>query len=368
MRIRIELAALTILASVPLAFAQSAPTSRPTSTQAAPTIEVSVDARVELLSVIFRLAGHPEYNHAKVLSSYAKDIDAHFAPVKDHPVVRTAQRLRSQYGVSYDAPMGLAVHLTDAKSLQPLVPLDPWPEGLDTRWKPDELKTFLEQARDFVTASRFQSFFDAHKPLYDLAVSRMRTQLRTVHPEWFDTFFGTQLNDRFHLTLGVANGPHCYGPRLVGRNQRDLYCILGIWLADAQGQPRFDSSVLSTVVHEFAHSYANPLTDKWEPQLRPAGQALYRTRQEQMTKMAYGNWQTMMRESLVRVAVVRHTFRYQGAAAATKAALAEQAQGFTWMPQLSDLLAQYERQRSTYPTLDAFMPKVVEFFNAFPTN
>ena len=39
--------------------------------------------------------------------------------------------------------------------------------------------------------------------------------------------------------------------------------------------------------------------------------------------------------------------------------------GFVWMPQLADLLAQYEKQRDKYPNFNAFIPKVVEFFNDY---
>lgn len=42
-------------------------------------ISVSVDPRVELVCIVFRLAGHFEYNQARV-KRYAVDVDTHFAP------------------------------------------------------------------------------------------------------------------------------------------------------------------------------------------------------------------------------------------------------------------------------------------------
>ena len=41
---------------------------------AAPSIEVTVDPRVELVSIIFRLAGHQEYNQGRV-DSYTDDVE-----------------------------------------------------------------------------------------------------------------------------------------------------------------------------------------------------------------------------------------------------------------------------------------------------
>jgi hypothetical protein len=40
-----------------------------------------------------------------------------------------------------------------------------------------------------------------------------------------------------------------------------MYAILGVWRVDADKQPTFDKSFLLTLVHEFAHSYVNPLVD-----------------------------------------------------------------------------------------------------------
>src|SRR5260370_8472432 len=49
----------------------------------AQTTKVGVDLRVELMSIIFRLAGNPEYSEGRV-PAYTHAIDAHFASVRNH--------------------------------------------------------------------------------------------------------------------------------------------------------------------------------------------------------------------------------------------------------------------------------------------
>ena len=71
-------------------------------------VTVGVDPRVELISIIFRLAGNREYNQGKVLR-YTADVKRQFGPYKEHPVIKLAVSLRKKYGVSFDAPMSLAV-------------------------------------------------------------------------------------------------------------------------------------------------------------------------------------------------------------------------------------------------------------------
>jgi hypothetical protein len=99
----------------------------------APSIQVQVDPRVELVSLIFRLAGNPEYNQGKV-ESYISDANERFGKFSEHKVVVLARKLRNTRGVSYDACMSLAVLMTDVNDPALRVPLEPWPESLDKRW------------------------------------------------------------------------------------------------------------------------------------------------------------------------------------------------------------------------------------------
>ncbi len=41
---------------------------------------------MELLSIVFRLAGNDEYN-MNLLPAYTEDVDRYFAPYKEHPAV-----------------------------------------------------------------------------------------------------------------------------------------------------------------------------------------------------------------------------------------------------------------------------------------
>ena len=127
---RILLAA--ILAAVPVnarpAEAPSALARVAAPEATAAPLRVAVDQRVELMSLIFRLAGNPEYSRGRV-ESYNLDAERHFNRFRDHAVVKLARELRRTSGVSYDACMSLAVHLDNAEKLQPVVPSGPGPRA-----------------------------------------------------------------------------------------------------------------------------------------------------------------------------------------------------------------------------------------------
>jgi Domain of unknown function (DUF4932)/Bacterial Ig-like domain len=189
---------------------------------------------------------------------------------------------------------------------------------------------------------------------------------KQAHLDWFNRFFGERPQAKFTLILGMLNGGSCYGPRCRDQTgTEELFCVLGVWTVDDQGQPVFGKDVLSTVVHEFCHSYANSIIDRHASELREAGEQLYGPVAGQMRSQAYGNAVTMLRESLVRASVVRYVSRYEGEQSAEREIREQQARGFEWMKELSNLLGQYGAERDRYPTLDSFSARLVSFFRGY---
>jgi hypothetical protein len=332
----------------------------------APPLRVVFDPRVELMSIIFRLAGNSEYNKGQV-EAYTNDVEEHFGGFRDHPAVKLARKLRGTRGVSYDAVMSMAVHVTDPYRLEEKVPFDPWPEDLDARWTPKGAREFLAHARQFVQDTSFREFIDKHGPLYETTRSRLEAVLdEHFHLEWFPEFFGERPKASFTATFGLLCGGNCYGPRcLTGDGQAELFSILGVWKTDDQGAPQFDPGVVRTVVHEFCHSYANSIVDRHEADFKPAGQRIYPHVESAMKRQGYGNWKTIMYESLVRACTVRYVRQCSGPLAAWWAIQQEEKRHFAWMGELAGLLGEYEAERDRYPTLDAFAPRIVAFFNDY---
>ena len=260
--------------------------------------------------------------------------------------------------------MSLAFQLADAQQLELRLPLKPWPEGLDKRWTAPEATDFLAAAREFINDSAFPAFIDHHQLLYQTTVTRMQALMeKEAHLEWFDAYFGQRPQASFTVALGLLNGGECYGPHFrAADGSEELYCVLGVWQTDKQGLPEFTRDALGTVVHEFCHSYANPLIERHQPDLKAAGESLFGQVAERMRSQAYGNAQTMLCESLVRVCVIRYLRQYEGEAAARQAIQAEKKNGFLWMQEMSDLLGEYEAHRDQYPTLEQFSPRLIAFF------
>jgi hypothetical protein len=202
------------------------------------------------------------------------NLNEYFKQYRGHPAVKTAGELREKRGVSYDAVMNIAVHIKDINTCAELLPFEPRPSALDGRWRIDEAREFLAKCRDFVRDTDFEAFLAKNKPMYDAATQSLQQLVDSqANLEWLDEFFGTQPDKQFNLVVSILNGSSSYGAHVKNGDQTQIYCILGAWRISwfGWGNPSFDSGMISTIVHEFCHSYCNPLVDRYMEQFRTFG-------------------------------------------------------------------------------------------------
>ena len=313
---------------------------------------VAVDPRVELMSVIFRLAGNPEYSECN-LPRYDAEIEGHFAPFRYHPAVTLAAELREKRHVRWAAPVSLAVHLADAYFLAPRMSFDPRPTELDERWQPEETSRFLEAARDFMSRTAFVGFTTSHQPLYQGAARRMHEALaQWWHFDWFHDFFGGHTSDRFHVVIGMLTGQNSYGVSCRGPDVTEIYAVQAVYGVSDDGLPVLDQDTVGCIAHEFSHAYVTPMIHEHADEFRGAGERLFPPAEMEKTR-GYGSWLEMTHETVVRACEMRYYAAYLGEEPTAWKIAWNTRTGFHLVGPLSDLLADYEADRQQYPTLEA---------------
>ena len=322
-----------------------------------------VDERVELISIVFRLAGSSEYSTSP-LTGYTSDIDSYFAPYRSQPVVLLAKKLAETQDLGFDGVMQMAVSLTPPPALKPIAPFTA--KNTDPRWGAENATEFSRNLASFYKDSDFHAFFKAHQALYQLAEQRFVSITDSVNMGWFSSFFSNDSSEQFHFILGLNNGGN-YGPKVVLPGGKTvLYAIIGAGTPDANGDPVFNKGYLSLVIHEFSHSYINPLVERHLDQLNKL-QQVYVLVEDQMKRQAYDNAQIMADESLVRACVIRYAIDSGEPRASTDRMIRdEEARGFFWTGDLVSILGEYEASRQKFPALDDYMPALALFFNSLP--
>ena len=325
-------------------------------------VQPKVDERTELLSIIFRLAGSKEYTYNNI-PSYAKDIDEYFSPFKEHAAIKFAQKVRAEHGVSYDAVMSLAIilEITDSVKVNPNVSL----KSLDSRWTPENVKAFTLSLNKFYVNTKFRDFFSKHSSLYKTAEDKFSILLNKIDFNWFEKFYGEKSRGNFKLVLSIPNGPGNYGPKSIFNNgNEDLYAIIGCCMADSTGQPSYSEFARPIVIHEYNHSFCNPIMEANYPAMQSKSEEIFKLVKEKMSAQAYGTSKTMNYEILVRACVIKYFQRKKENEEYVKSMIVkEKANGFLWIEQLVDQLSIYEKNRDKYPTLKDFMPEIVKLQN-----
>lgn len=295
-------------------------------------IVVAVDPRVELFSVLERLAGRPEYNAAS--TPYALAVDERFGPFRDDPAVQTLTELIATNGIGYDAAMTLAVHLDrDMTQLVPSQPLDPLPAGVDPRWEGVDLDGLLDEVAAFAAASRFDEFVDSQQDYID-DVAGSFEELVSTRPigTWLDGIFGRPAGGPLTVVPGLLTGQMSYGVRNDGEGA--VYAVMALESPDDAGVPTPGLLTEEYLVHEFLHSYVNPVIhdaiDRFDgdaPLLDEAAPV--------MAEQAYVTREVVVQESIVRALTLLYLRTEVGQEAANESFAGQVERGFVWTAELA---------------------------------
>lgn len=330
------------------------------------TIKAKYDERVELMSILCHLAGYGEYN-MNMGGDYIIDIDRYFSNVKNHPAVEMMVSLRNINGIGYDSPMFFAVYLDKKEGSFVLPSDDVVPER---RWNGVDLKHAIETINDFYVKSDFATFIEQHKAFYQTICDAYdSTIISKFNQNWYEQFYGVPPTDNFEVVIGFTCGGGNYGPsRQLPNSPRNVYAIVGYALDD-NGRPYFESepkTFINTLVHEFNHSFVNPLTADNSAQMEDTGKELMRFSENVMRKNAYSNWQTIINESIVRAAVVLYNID-NGASSDSVRQLVidEMATGFNWMPELVKCMQSYSKNRDKYTTFGTYYPVITASLKSY---
>jgi hypothetical protein len=258
-----------------------------------------VDERVELLSIVFRLAGNYEYND-NTYRSYVSDIHSHFDRYKNHPLISFTSELSNKNGVCFDAVMFMAIYLEQPPSLNPIVPFSA--DVPEKRWGQDNANKFVRLLKQFYTDARCAEFFMEHEGLYKTVQGNFMPVYEALDVNWYNQYYGQQPEGSLNVMIGLGLGGGNYGPKLkYPDGKEDIYAVMGTRSIDSTNNPSFlVDDYLPTLIHEFNHSYVNHLTYKYEKDFEGSGLKLYELIKAGMGNQHYTSWQTIMNEALVR--------------------------------------------------------------------
>lgn len=329
----------------------------------------TVDKRIELMALVFRLAGAEEYQPSyNYKSSYTDKIERKFAPFRGSEVVKYTQQLRNKYGIGFDAVILFALYteITDGKvAFRNDVDI----RNLDKRWPQDSLPKYMNLLNKFYKQTGFDAFFASNADLYAKAGEAFKTKvMNEINLKWFDDFFGQKKADNFKVMISLSFCEGNYGPHIKDKSgNEEYYTIYGSCRTDSAGIPIY-GQMGWLVAHELSHSYWNPAIKPYYPEVMPQATKMFYLAANYLQNIHYGDPKSCFGELLANASAIlydvdnpsKYAFNYDEHIQICQ----NSDDGFIAIGAIVEALKEYRKQRDKYPNITDYMPEIVKAFNS----
>ncbi len=324
-------------------------------------LTVTIDERIELLTTVQLLSNYHWLTKADL--DYKKDVYTVFDKFKNHQAVLFYKSISDRfYGYN---PILLMCHyeLPGFEKVGVFNPEDSI--ALNYKINKDTLDTFVRLLKDFYTTTDFHAFFIAHQQYYDSIAEPIVTEAnRMDYTGIIENHYG-QKNAAYKIVLSPLQMDAGFGPMIQSNNGNILYAIVG---PDYNSGllPIFDKDVIfqELVIHEFSHSFCNPLIDEFYNDLQQDS-CLLKPIIKAQKEQGYGDWKTCLYEHFTRAnEIILINLMYDKETAEDAYKKQVELEKWIYLKGLVPLLRdEYIKNRKKYKTLQKLMPKIVEYFN-----
>lgn len=169
--------------------------------------------------------------------------------------------------ISGDLPVAIVLYLSEPPALTLQAPFDAviQARAADTRL----LEQYVQALRAFAVDTRFADFFKAQAAYYASIIAAPDRAIRAGHyVEALEDYFGWQQHD-YQVIFAPGLKSIAFGPRVHRADgELDVYCVFpAVEVAQAVIKFKAGRGLRNAILHEFAHSFVNPLVDRYQSAL-----------------------------------------------------------------------------------------------------
>lgn len=317
-------------------------------------IEAVMNPAVELASVV-QLLGSDSYRYPGFVRSglpSVREAQTRFQPFRDHPAVGLTALLDAG-GLDYVTRHQFLMQLTDSPDLRPRRPASHWVLG--RAGGPERLDAWLAALRDFSQRSDFMTHFAAQSAALEEPLTTLQEAVvRADTLGKLETYTGLQYVGTYSLVVSPYAGPGGSGNSIVELEDGSYVIQTLFGPGDAAtGKPVLWSENLEGAMwHELSHGVLDTLALIYQEEIE-------RTRPlfKRLPFPCYGDWNQCVKEHVVRAVQIRLMTRKLGAKGADRWLKEPLEEGFLYLRDFVDRLAEYESDRGRYPSLADFYPR-----------
>lgn len=324
-------------------------------------LEIRVDKRTELLSIIEIISDYgkkyPFLLEKYGNKNYVTEIEKKFKYYKNHKVVKLFNYLTLNYDFCFSTPIKLFLQLNDDFSFSYLSD-DPFSKKLNKDPKVLELLSLLS---DFAEEIKFDIYYFSNEKNYRRFINNVANQLTGLNiVKFINNYYGITESKNFIVNLIPWRTYGCYGTC----NNNDLYTHLCCHHKSKNEDDIYPSNdqifnYSSFLVHEFSHSFINPLTDKYS--LIAEDNPIFNDIQSNMKELGYRSNKSILNDHIVRAVTLRYLFLQRNDISYYNKQLElDENWGFSYIRNIMTSLEIYEKNRNYYKDMDVFYPLLIQ--------
>lgn len=312
-------------------------------------MNILVDPRVELMNILIHLSDFELWSPS--VSQYMTDVEEYFRPFAEHKAVKaTKEKLESGFVHSTN---GFIIHYSMDEQLALSYKM---PKDIEKFSNNND--TYVSQLNDFLIETNFLKFYDDHKSFYSDKVNAYADTIDESPVKYLADYFG-EAKGEYNVVLTFLQNGGNYGPRITDNDGNQVvYAML------AAKDYAFDyARNKGTFIHEFSHSYINPITERYLEEVN-ATSSLMDEIESYMRNQAYPTWQIAVNEHIVRAVTARIIKQTEGHRAYQQEIARNLDLGFVYIDELVELLIKFENDKTTYPIIESFYPEIMKLFKS----
>lgn len=329
------------------------------------SINIVIDPKIELLSIIQNIGAYRE-NLLFLLNKeefpYKKEALESFSKFKSHKAVTMMDDLSTRM-FRFSAPPSFVLYLDDDFNIRENIKLDDFlMERIEGK---ENLIKLTDYIKDFCEESEFGKFFTGNINFYNHLINNVITKIgNRNYIDELETFYGTKQTS-YNIVLVPLYGSVGFGPMLETNNgDRHIFSIIGPNGLE-NGIPFFGDSEYFKymILHEFSHSFINPLTEKEWVKAEKYSYLMERV-PEKVKNNITSDWKEYFDELVIRCIVIK-LVTDKNKESGDNILNKEKNRGFIYIEDILDKIEYYEKNRDKYPTFESYYCKLLEAFDKY---
>ncbi|WP_349663409.1 DUF4932 domain-containing protein [Cellulophaga lytica] len=322
-------------------------------------LNITIDERIETIySIAFLNNYFLVSNHDNLYKSKLKN---NYKALKNHKAVALFDTLSKKHDFNFNNVTDWALQFGEFPELNKVREVIN-PDSFDESKGDYLIKKFKKEFISFNQDSLFQAYLTEVKVLNEKVINQVK-QSKSIEnlPAYLEKYYGTKLSS-YNLILSPLVHSGGFNAEFLANGKKEVYAIIGP-NGEVEYIPYFEKKFLEMdlILHEFGHSFVNPLTEKFQNEIETIKEKYYTENLKKDGKIqAYNKWIYLLNELIIRAITIRIANKNFGTEKAKELLDYEKSIGFSLVDNIIEILKEYENNREKYSKFSEFYPILIE--------